>query len=207
MGEHKVTFVFEDGRTARIEADESDTIYIAALKYRIRIETDCREGTCATCKGLCTDGDYYMDDYIDEALTEDEAARREVLTCQMHVTSDCVIEFPYEAALALKGAPDTRPGKVAEIETVSSNVKRLVISLEDDSSPMTFLPGQYVHLGVPGTDAQRSYSFANSGGYCYYIFNCSTHFNTNNVYIGINSKILIRKYFLYNSRIMNILTS
>lgn len=161
MGEHQVTFVFEDGRTARIEADESDTIYIAALKNRIRIETDCREGTCATCKGMCTDGDYYMDDYIEEALTEEEAARREVLTCQMHVTSDCVIEFPYEAALALKGAPETRPGKVAEIESVSSNVTRLVVNLDDDEAAMSFLPGQYVHLGVPGTDGRRSYSFAN----------------------------------------------
>jgi anthranilate 1,2-dioxygenase reductase component len=161
MGEHKVTLVFEDGRTARIEADESDTIYIAALKNRIRIETDCREGACATCKGLCTDGDYYMDDYIDEALSEEEAARREVLTCQMHVTSDCVIEFPYEAALAMKGAPETRPAKVTEIERVSSNVVRLMVKLEDESTPMSFLAGQYVHLGVPGTDAQRSYSFAN----------------------------------------------
>ena len=167
MGEHKVTLVFEDGRTARFEADETDTIYIAALKNRIRIETDCREGTCATCKGLCTDGDYYMDDYIDEALSDEEAARREVLTCQMHVTSDCVIEFPYEAALALKGAPETRPGKVAKVELVSSNVARLAVALddllgEDGGGPISFLAGQYVHLGVPGTDAQRSYSFANS---------------------------------------------
>lgn len=158
MGEYKVTLVFEDGRTAQIEADETDTIYIAALKNRIRIETDCREGACATCKGLCTDGEYYMDDYIDEALTEDEAARREVLTCQMHVTSDCVIELPYEAALAMKSAPETRPGKVSAIEHVSSTVVRLVVALDDS---MSFLPGQYVHLGVPGTDAQRSYSFAN----------------------------------------------
>jgi NAD(P)H-flavin reductase/ferredoxin len=158
MGDYKVTLVFEDGRTAQIEADETDTIYIAALKNRIRIETDCREGACATCKGLCTDGEYYMDDYIDEALSEDEAARREVLTCQMHVTSDCVIELPYEAALAMKGAPETRPGKVTEIERVSSTVVRLVVALEGG---MSFLPGQYVHLGVPGTDAQRSYSFAN----------------------------------------------
>lgn len=164
MGDYKITLVFDDGRTAQIEADETDTVYIAALKNRIRIETDCREGACATCKGLCTDGDYYMDDYIDEALSDEEAARREVLTCQMHVTSDCVIELPYEAALAMKSAPDTRPGKVTEIENVSSNVTRLVVTLPDDASPITFLAGQYVHLSVPGTDDQRSYSFANPPG-------------------------------------------
>ncbi len=161
---HKVTLVFEDGRTARIDAEETDTIYIAALKSRIRIETDCREGACATCKGVCTQGDYYMDDYSDEALSDEEAARREVLTCQTHVTSDCVIEFPYESSLALKGEPETRPGRVSEIEHVSSAVIRLVVAFDDDCGAMDFLPGQYVHLGVPGTDAKRSYSFANPPG-------------------------------------------
>jgi NAD(P)H-flavin reductase/ferredoxin len=161
MSGYEVTLVFEDGRSVRIDADESDTIYIAALKNRVRIETDCREGACATCKGLCTQGDYYMDDYTDEALTDDEAARREVLTCQMHVTSDCVIELPYDSAIAMKGEPDSRPGRVAGIERVSSTVTRLVVTLRDDDAAMNFLPGQYVHLGVPGTDAQRSYSFAN----------------------------------------------
>ena len=163
MTTHTVTLVFEDGRSVRLDADEADTIYIAALKNRIRILTDCREGACATCKGLCTQGEYRMDDYSDEALSDDEAARREVLTCQMHVLSDCVIEYPYESSLAMKGGPETRPGRVAEIETVSSQVVRLVVTPEDDM-PIAFLPGQYVHLGVPGTDAQRSYSFANPPG-------------------------------------------
>ncbi len=164
MTTHQVTLVFEDGRTTRIQADEAETIYIAALKNRIRIETDCREGTCATCKGLCTQGDYFMDDYIDEALSAEEAARREVLTCQMHVTSDCVIEFPYESSLALKGEPETRAGRVTGIERVSSAVVRLVVTLDGDAAPIVFLPGQYVHLGVPGSDARRSYSFANPPG-------------------------------------------
>ncbi len=164
MSTHNVTLVFEDGRTARIAADEADTIYMAALKNRIRIETDCLEGACATCKGICTQGTYELDDYSDEALSDEEAARREVLTCRMHVTSDCVIEYPYESALAMKSAPETRPGRVAGIERVSAAVVRLVVDLDDDGDAMSFLPGQYVHLGVPGTEARRSYSFANSPG-------------------------------------------
>lgn len=161
MTSHRVTLVFEDGRTASITADEADSIYLAALKSRVRLETDCLEGTCATCKGLCTEGEYTLDDYLEEALSAEEAARREVLTCQMHVTTDAVIEFPYESSLALRDEPATRPGRVAEIETVSSAVVRLVVEVEDGEAPLGFLAGQYVHLGVPGTEAQRSYSFAN----------------------------------------------
>jgi benzoate/toluate 1,2-dioxygenase reductase subunit len=158
MATHKVTLLFEDGRSVVIDADESNTIYLSALKNKVRIETDCLEGACATCKGLCTQGEYFLDDYSDEALSDEEAARREVLTCQMHPTSDCVIEYPYESSLALRTEPETIGGRVAEIETVAESVVRLVVEPEAE---LAFLPGQYVHLGVPGTDQHRSYSFAN----------------------------------------------
>ncbi len=158
MTTHKVTILFEDGRSVAIDAQEADTIYLSALKNRVRIETDCLEGACATCKALCTQGEYYLDDYSDEALSDEEAARREVLTCQMHPTSDCVIEYPYESSLALRTEPETVAGRVAEVETVADSVVRLVVEPEGE---LAFLPGQYVHLGVPGTDQRRSYSFAN----------------------------------------------
>ncbi len=158
MTTHKVTILFEDGRSVAIDAEEADTIYLSALKNRIRIETDCLEGACATCKALCTRGEYYLDDYSDEALSDEEAARREVLTCQMHPTSDCVIEYPYESSLALRTEPETVAGRVAEVETVADSVVHLVVEPE---GTLAFLPGQYVHLGVPGTDQRRSYSFAN----------------------------------------------
>ena len=159
MASHNVTLVFEDGRSVAIQADEDDTIYLAALKNRIRIETDCREGACATCKGVCTNGEYWLAEYSDDALTDDEAARGEVLTCQMHATSDCVIEFPYDSDIAMKTGPETRQAVVTDVDQVSSAVVRLVVEPEGD--PIAFLPGQYVHLGVPGTSDQRSYSFAN----------------------------------------------
>ena len=159
MTTHKVTILFEDARSVVIDAEQADTIYLSALKNRVRIETDCLEGACATCKGLCTQGEYYLDDYSDEALSDEEAARREVLTCQMHPTSDCVIEYPYQSSLALRTAPETVAGCVAEVETVAESVVRLVVEPDGELAP--FLPGQYVHLGVPDTDQRRSYSFAN----------------------------------------------
>ena len=83
MSTHQVTLVFEDGRVVKFEASEDDNIYFAALKNKVRILTDCLEGACATCKGVCTSGTYYMDEFTDEALTAEEFDRREVLTCQM----------------------------------------------------------------------------------------------------------------------------
>ena len=173
MNTHNVTLVFEDGRAVRFDANEDDNLYFACLKNRVRLLTDCLEGACATCKGLCTSGTYYLDEYTDEALTAEEFAKREVLTCQMHVTSDCVIEFPYESNLALKSKPDVRMATVVAADMVSSTVSQLVVKPNSDQEPIPFLPGQYVHLAVPGTDEHRSYSFANAasetGAYTFYI--------------------------------------
>lgn len=173
MTTHEVTFVFEDGRIVKFPATEDDNIYFAALKNKVRILTDCLEGACATCKGVCTTGTYILDEYTDEALTADEHARREVLTCQMHVTSDCVIELPYASKVALKSAPESRAARVAEIEMISTTVARLVVEPDADAPPVSFMPGQYVHLSVPGTEEHRSYSFANppsdAGLYTFYI--------------------------------------
>lgn len=162
MTTHEVTMVFEDGRVVKIDASEDDNIYFAALKNKVRILTDCLEGACATCKGVCTSGTYELNEFTDEALTQDEFARREVLTCQMHVKSDCVIEFPYEARVALKSEPESRSGTVSSVEMISSTVAKLVVEPEAGTAPISFIPGQYVHMSVPGTSEHRSYSFANA---------------------------------------------
>lgn len=173
MTTHEVTLVFEDGRVVKLDASEDDNIYFAALKNKVRILTDCLEGACATCKGVCTSGEYTLDEFTDEALTADEFARREVLTCQMHVKSDCVIEFPYESRVALKSAPESRTARVSEVAMISSTVAKLVVEPDADAPPISFIPGQYVHLSVPGTSEHRSYSFANAafeaGRYTFYI--------------------------------------
>jgi NAD(P)H-flavin reductase len=136
--------------------------------------TDCLEGVCATCKAVCVEGEYDLNEYSDEALTDEEAAQREVLTCQMHARSDCVLEFPYEAGIALRSEPHSWDCRVAAVEKISATVARLDITADHgDQGPPAFLPGQYVHLGVPGTTERRSYSFASpphvTDGYSFYI--------------------------------------
>ena len=174
MSKYNVTMVFEDGRSVQISADETDTIYMASLRNKIRLMTDCLEGACATCKAVCVEGEYDLDEYSDEALSADEFAQREVLTCQMHARSDCVIEFSYEAGIALRSEPQSWDCRVAAVEKISSTVVRLdIVAEESEEAPPAFLPGQYVHLGVPGTPERRSYSFANpphvTDGYSFYI--------------------------------------
>jgi benzoate/toluate 1,2-dioxygenase reductase subunit len=155
---HRISCVFEDGRTVVIGADESDTLYAAALRQGVRLLTDCREGACATCFARCVSGSYWHGDISDEALG-DEAANGGVLPCQLHLTSDCVLEFPY--ALDDAGQEQILGARVAAIAPVARDVVRLVLTA---SAPLDFLPGQYVRIAVPETGASRAYSMANRPG-------------------------------------------
>lgn len=160
---HPLTLIFEDGRTARIDASETESVYAAALRHRIRLVTDCLEGACATCKARCTRGEYVLRDHSDEALSADEAKQGYTLTCQMLPRGECVVELPYGSGRALlRDTPTERGGVIAAVEQVSSTVVRLDIDLSAGGSPFNFLPGQYAHIGIPGTTAKRSYSFANA---------------------------------------------
>jgi len=47
-----------------------------------------------TCKCHCESGDYSLGSYIDEARTEEEAAERLVLTCQMTANPIAVLRIP-----------------------------------------------------------------------------------------------------------------
>jgi len=161
-----ITLIFEDGRSIGLQASSEETIYAAALRNKLRLESDCLEGACATCKGLCSSGEYRLGDYSEDALSDEEAAARQVLTCQMRASSDCVIELPYASTQALgkAGVPVQRLAMpVTGLETVAEGVVRLTLgAAEAGAAAMQFLPGQYVHLQVPGSEAQRSYSFSNA---------------------------------------------
>ena len=130
--------MFEDGRVVKFDASEDDNIYFACLKNKVRILTDCLEDRLRDLQGRVL-GAYYMEEFTDEALTAEEFDRREVLTCQMHVTSDCVIELPYDSRIALKSKPDTRNAKVSEVEMISSNVARLVVKPDPAADPVSFI--------------------------------------------------------------------
>lgn len=159
---HAISLVFEDGRTVSIGARDDETIVAAAMRERIRLETDCLEGACATCKARITAGRYTLDDYSDEALSDAEAGARLALLCQTHARSDCTIELPYPSAQALARRPIVAAaGRVSAVEPVAAGVVRLEVE-SAAGAPAAFLPGQYVHLGVPGTEARRSYSMANA---------------------------------------------
>lgn len=161
MASYKIALNFEDGVTRFIECKEGEKVLDAAYRAKINLPMDCSDGVCGTCKCRAESGAYDLgDDFIDDALTGEEAESGLVLTCQMKPTSDCVIAVPTTST-------SCKTGQQSFSATVASVVQHkdaaIVLELDVSLAP-SFLPGQYVNIAVPGSSESRSYSFSSRPG-------------------------------------------
>ena len=152
---------FEDGITRFIQCHAGEKVLDAAYRQKVNLPMDCSDGVCGTCKCHCASGEYDLgEDYLDEALSDDEAQARQVLTCQMVPTSDCVIDVPVAAAQC-KTALTNTGAEVRQVNCLSDTAIELVVALDE---PLAFLPGQYINIQIPGTPHVRAYSFSSLPG-------------------------------------------
>ena len=162
MTSYRIALNFEDGVTRFVDCGANEKVLDAAFRNRINLPMDCSDGVCGTCKCKAESGAYNLgDDYIEDALTEDEAAEGLVLTCQMVPKSDCVIAVPVPSS-ACKTGTAAFQAMVAQVEPFGDAAYELVLDVAD-AAPV-FLPGQYVNIGVPGSGQHRSYSFSSAPG-------------------------------------------
>lgn len=156
---HQIALTFEDGVTRFIDASPGETVADAAYRQGINIPLDCRDGACGTCKCLAEAGRYDLgQDYIEDALSEEEAARGYVLTCQMRAASDCVVRVPASSDLC-KTQQASFEAAISEVRQLSDST--IALSIKGESLVrLAFLPGQYVNLKVPGSEQSRAYSFS-----------------------------------------------
>lgn len=155
----KIALNFEDGVTRFIDCKDNETVADAAYRQKINVPIDCRDGACGACKSSCESGEFDMgSNYIDDALTEDELKAGFVLTCQMRPKSDCVVSIPASSSVC-KTAQVSMKTSIKSVKLVSDSTIALTIA-GDDIAKLSFLPGQYANLQVPGTDAHRAYSFS-----------------------------------------------
>ena len=163
MASYRIALNFEDGVTRFVECRDDEKVLDAAFRNKINLPMDCSDGVCGTCKCRAESGAYDLgDDFIDDALTADEAASGLVLTCQMKPSSDCVIAVPTTAA-ACKTGQQKFTATVARVTPHNDAAIVLELDIEGAAAP-AFLPGQYVNIDVPGSGQSRSYSFSSASG-------------------------------------------
>jgi benzoate/toluate 1,2-dioxygenase reductase component len=157
---HNIALNFEDGFTRFVEGRSGETVADASYRVGINIPLDCRDGACGTCKCRVQSGEYDGGEYIEDALTEEEAAEGLALACQMRPKSDVVVDI-FASSEVCKTKGQAFQAQLKAVDKLSDTT--IAFTLEG-AGPLSFLPGQYVNVLVPGTDQRRSYSFSSPPG-------------------------------------------
>ena len=147
-----------------IEVDETQTVLRAAFEQGIMLMHGCKEGQCAACKSFVLDGeDIELDRYSTFALPDFEKEEGFTLLCRAHVYEDVTIELlNYDEEMIRSGHPIQKAvAEVVSNEPVTHDMRHLVLKLVEPKD-IAFFPGQYVDIAIPGTEATRSFSMANT---------------------------------------------
>jgi propane monooxygenase reductase subunit len=147
-----------------IEVGEEQTILRAAAEQGIMLMHGCKEGQCASCKSFILDGDDIEHDrYSTFALPDYELEEGYTLLCRAHAYEDLTIELlHYDEEMIRSGLPIQQG--VAEVvanDLVTHDIRHLVLRLIEPAE-IKFFPGQYMDIAIPGSDAVRSFSMANT---------------------------------------------
>ena len=164
MGEkHRVRF---EPVGIEIEVDEEQTVLRSASEQGLMLMHGCKEGQCAACKSFVLDGDdIELDRYSTFALPDYEKEEGFTLLCRAHVYEDVTIELlNFDEEMIRSGLPiQNAVAEVVAIDHVTHDLRHLVLRLIEPAE-ITFFPGQYMDIKVPGTDITRSFSMASTNG-------------------------------------------
>ena len=147
-----------------IEVAEDQNILRAAAEQGIMLMHGCKEGQCASCKSFVLEGDEIeLDKYSTFALPDYELEEGYTLLCRAHAYEDLTIELlNYDEEMIRSGLPIQQGvTEVVSKDAVTHDMRHLVLRLIEPAE-IKFFPGQYVDIAIPGTDAVRSFSMANT---------------------------------------------
>ena len=156
-----IMLTFADGDRVRVASRSGETILAAARRAGIPLSSNCEVGDCQTCRATCAAGKIEYDELSSISLSQEEVDGGEILPCVTIAASDLELRMPYERAKLIPAKQFSV--KVEKIRRLSASVVAVTACMLG-LTPLKFLPGQYVHLQVPGTSEWRSYSMANAPG-------------------------------------------
>ena len=124
----------------------------------------CKEGQCSSCKSFVLDGDdIELEKYSTFALPDYEKEEGYTLLCRAHAYEDLTIELlNYDEDMIRSGLPIQRRSPRSSPTTRSPTTCGTWCSAWSSRLTIKFFPGQYIDIKVPGHDATRSFSMANT---------------------------------------------
>jgi CDP-4-dehydro-6-deoxyglucose reductase, E3 len=144
------------GKTYNAQSGES--LLDAALRQHVALDYSCRTGRCSSCKGRVLHGETIATQE-ELGLSADERTQGFILTCIRRACSPVALEMDDLGDIVLPEAK-TMPCRIQSLELLSPDVVRVMLRLPP-TSPLEFLPGQYIDI-IGAGGLRRSYSVANA---------------------------------------------
>jgi propane monooxygenase reductase subunit len=148
-----------------IDCDEEESVLDASFRHGYNLVYGCREGQCSACKAYLLEGEVVLKPYSTFALSESEESNGYTLLCRAMPEEDLVVELLHfdPDNYRLENAIRDGVGTVTAVEALTHDIRRLELEVSEPSD-FSFVPGQYVDVWVPETEARRSFSMANLPG-------------------------------------------
>ena len=143
---------------------EGETILGAALRNGVALRYGCKHGNCGSCKAQITEGEVDQATASEVALMQFERDQGLSLLCAAIPEEDIVIELSDDyTEEELSSAPPIGDyeASISAIKSLTHDIVQLELKLRQPDF-MRFNAGQYVEINVPGTEAWRAFSMANS---------------------------------------------
>lgn len=144
------------------QVEENETVLDAAFRQGIALPHGCKEGRCAACKCVLTEGEIELKPYSTFALNEMEREHNHILLCRSLALTDIEVDLlNYDEEVLSKSIPVRRfDARVTRISALTHDIRLLEIALEQS---IKFWAGQYVDITLAGEPAlTRSFSMANT---------------------------------------------
>ncbi|MBU3739261.1 MAG: CDP-6-deoxy-delta-3,4-glucoseen reductase [Rhodoferax sp.] len=143
----------------QFHARPGETLLAAAIRQGIGLPYGCKDGACGSCKCLKLSGSVSHGPHQAKALSAEEEAAQQILTCCATAHSDVVLE---SRQVALEGAFAIRkmPTRVKSLERRSPDVMRVQLQLPANDR-FGYRAGQYIDF-LLRDGSRRSYSMANA---------------------------------------------
>ena len=140
--------------------EEGEDVLTAGLRQGIDLRYGCRHGKCTTCKYVVVEGDVVHRGASPYAFSDRELEEGGVLLCSTFARSPLVIS-PFGGQPQADGfgviPPEERTAGLVSITPASADLVEVRLRCD---TPLSYRPGQYAELVLPGTDERRSYSMA-----------------------------------------------
>ncbi len=149
------TVRFRDGTA--VQAEPGEAILDAALRHGVSLPYGCRNGVCGTCKASVPAGEIAYPEDQPKALSEEERASGMALLCQARARSHLEVDLHPRDEEEIE--PRILPARVARIEALASDVRRLYLRLPEGKR-LPFWAGQYIDVLLSDGE-RRSFSLAN----------------------------------------------